>query len=136
MIEETNNINNINNNNIENNIFKNFNFKNVKTEINVGDIVCNEKNNDQTQRIIFDIPFTNTPKLAIYFKSISQSTISNVKYLSCNVSNIGFDFKFNYLNDKINSNEFCVCIILFFFFLKIFNIFINLIYLFFFFFSK
>ncbi|KAM9955985.1 hypothetical protein ACTFIW_002197 [Dictyostelium discoideum] len=110
MIEETNNniSNNNNNNNIENNIFKNINFQNVKTEINVGNIVCNEKNNGQTQRIIFDIPFTNTPKLAIYFKSISQLTISNVKYLSCNVSNSGFDFKFNYLNDKTNSNEFII----------------------------
>ncbi|KAN0000209.1 hypothetical protein ACTFIZ_000671 [Dictyostelium cf. discoideum] len=102
------NSNNNNKTNNENNIFNKINFQNVKTEINIGNIVCNEKNNGQTQKIIFEIPFTNTPKLAIYFKSINQPTLSNIKYLSCNISNCSFDFQFNYLNDKINLNEFII----------------------------
>ncbi|KAK5580778.1 hypothetical protein RB653_000802 [Dictyostelium firmibasis] len=110
MIEKItkNNINHKDYPNIENNLFRKINFENVKTEINIGTLVCNEKNNSQAQRIIFDIPFTNTPKLAIYFKSIDQQTVSNVKFLSCNVTNSGFDFRFNYLNDKVNMNQFII----------------------------
>ncbi|KAN0012639.1 hypothetical protein ACTFIU_007950 [Dictyostelium citrinum] len=108
MIEKItkNNISNFNNNY---NIIKKINFQNVNTEINVGTLVCNEKNSGQIQRIIFDIPFTNTPKLLIYFKSIDQPNVSNVKYYSSNLSNCGFDFQFNYLNnDKINLNQFII----------------------------
>ncbi|KAN0048046.1 hypothetical protein ACTA71_002437 [Dictyostelium dimigraforme] len=110
MIEKItkNNNSQYNNINIENNIFKKINYENVKTEINVGTIVCNEKNHGETQRVNFDIPFTNTPKLAIYFKSIDQSTIPNVKLYSCNLSNNGFNFKFNYLNDYLNIKEFII----------------------------